>query len=208
MVCGRPIHYLTQKKSASGRDPGIARIQRQSCEFIWPNTPDDEFQLHMSTPSAVGVPRSGRLGAHLGLAPHISYLNVWSLLSSATVCLSLLVFLNAAQPFLLDLLHVPSDRSGALTGRLILFDQLCALTAALVWGALADRLGIRVVIPAGYLLVATGLGTYALASRAGQLVWFRLVFAVSGSSIPARLICGDFEPYFGVELARRVARRP
>lgn len=119
------------------------------------------------------------LATHLGLASTVSPLNVAALLSSAALAISFLVFLNAAQPFLLDLLNLPSDQSGAVTGRLILFDQLASLSLALLWGAAADRVGIRVVIPLGYGLVGLGLAAYASATSVGQLLPFRLIFAVS-----------------------------
>ena len=144
------------------------------------------FQLTMSTPHTPPPPPppppASCLPALLGLAPHTTPLNVSALLSSAALSISLLVFLNAAQPFLLALLLVPSGEAGALTGRLILADQLAALGLALVWGAAADRVGIRVVVPTGYGLLAVGLGGYGLVRGRGQLLWFRLVFAVSGGS--------------------------
>lgn len=124
-------------------------------------------------------PPSSVLSPLLGLAPHISTLNALSLVSSATISISLLVFLNAAQPFLLTILHVPSDQAGALTGRLISYDQVCALGLALVWGAVADRVGVRFVVPVGYALVGAGLGGYAGARGVGLVIAWRILFAVS-----------------------------
>lgn len=119
------------------------------------------------------------LSLALGLSPAVSTLNIVSLLTHSLLMISFLVYLNAAQPFLLDLLHLPPEESGSWTGTLILVDQLAALGCALVWGAVADRRGVRVVIPVGYVLVAAGLGAYGGAGSVRQLLPFRMLFAVS-----------------------------
>jgi MFS family permease len=63
------------------------------------------------------------------------------------------------------------SRTGISTA--MTFDFLTMGIAAFGWGALTDRFGPRPVVMAGALLVGTGL---ALASRAGSLLEFQLVY--------------------------------
>src|SRR2546430_15235820 len=65
------------------------------------------------------------------------------------------------------------SRTGISTAALLNF--LCMGVGSLVWGALSDRLGTRVVVLLGGTLI--GLGT-VMASRAATLGQFQIFFGV------------------------------
>ena len=115
----------------------------------------------------------------LGLSPRIRYLAVAALLSNALLVVCWLVLINAGSPFILSsLLQVPADRTGAITGRLLLADELTALALYLPAGALGDKVGVKWISGLGHVLVATAFVAYVRAESVGELVAARVLFAV------------------------------
>lgn len=81
-----------------------------------------------------------------GIAPNITALNAFGLSTSAFLSISFLVFLNAAQSFVLtELLGIPASMVGEKTGSLLLADELLSLFVVLLWGVLCDLHGIQYV---------------------------------------------------------------
>lgn len=84
-----------------------------------------------------------------------------------TSCLgiSLLVFLNAAQAFVLtQILGVDPSRAGKISGSLVFAEELAVLPCVLVWGRIADYRGSRFFSngPRGVVVAANLLAAVAL----------------------------------------------
>jgi MFS family permease len=130
------------------------------------------------------------------LAPHVSKLNmaVFYLLSMVTI--SLFVFVNAAQPFVLQTyLKIPNEQQGVISGNLIFCNEIVILLSAYLCGALSDLLGSRkFVYVAGFLLMSIGLGLYPFATTVLVLYIFRVIFAVgaAGTSSMLTAVLGDY----------------
>lgn len=171
-----------------------------------------ESGIHVSGPESTAQRRAHqrrrRQGTEwqcsLGLHPATTRTQVAALFLHATSSILFLVFLNAAQPFFITQLsrsqnasppnrdhggeEQPQLRLGLLTGRLAFADELSSIFLVLIWGALCDRWGLRIVTPLGYLLIALGLVAYAFASKPWpDLLWCRLTFALGASAVTAML---------------------
>lgn len=135
---------------------------------------------------------SSKFLAKLGLAPSVTLLNAFSLLSSALLSVSFLVFLNAITPFVLStLFEVKAKKIGGIIGSLILADELWSLVLVFAWGSLIDVGGVRLVNVSGHLIVAVAFVLYSNAGSPAPVLLFgvpflllfsRLVFAVSSFS--------------------------
>ncbi|SGY17755.1 BQ5605_C015g07878 [Microbotryum silenes-dioicae] len=127
---------------------------------------------------------SSRLTAYLGLDRSVRPINAVALASSTLLSITLLVFLNASQPFLLDLLDVPN--AGRMTGQLVLADELVALGCYSVWGFISDRIGVRWVAVAGHALCGVALVAYVNVPLS-VLIIARMLFAVGASALVTAL---------------------
>ena len=98
------------------------------------------------------------------LTPGVSRINAASYFSTAFLFVTLTTFLGFIQPFLLsEVLQVPADQQGAVTGRLSAFHEGIALLVMGLIGALSDRTGRRIICVVGLLIWAIGLALYPLA---------------------------------------------
>ncbi|EPQ32250.1 uncharacterized protein PFL1_00447 [Pseudozyma flocculosa PF-1] len=155
-------------------------------------------------PLDLGRPRSGRRAPastsfqdRLGLDARITKLNLAAFLAHCSSSILFLVFLNAAQPFVIQQLgqachrdDAPADsrKVGALSGTLIFSDELLSTFLAPLWGAVADLFGFHRVVPIAYVFVAIGLLVFTAPSQPWPgLLLARLVFAVGGSGVTAML---------------------
>ncbi|MCE7903454.1 MAG: MFS transporter [Gammaproteobacteria bacterium PRO9] len=118
----------------------------------------------------------------------------WSRGNAATVWLAsfftigLAAFISFLQPYLLnEVLHVPVAEQGRLTGGLGFLQEIIVIALASFVGAWSDRVGRRRVYCLGLLLTAAGLFIYPLATSTGELIAFRVVFALGIAVAPLML---------------------
>lgn len=124
-----------------------------------------------------------RLG-YIWLQPGVTRLNGWTLLYVLFVSIGLLVFLNFQQPYVLEvMLNIPADRQGRVVAQMALAHELVLIGFVGPFGALADRIGRRKVLSAGYLIMATGYMAYPFAESVTMLTAFRMIFALGAAAI-------------------------
>ncbi|GAA6050854.1 hypothetical protein JCM3770_005740 [Rhodotorula araucariae] len=124
----------------------------------------------------------------LGLSPQARLGTIAALLSNALLVVCWLVLINSASPFVLSsLIHVPADHTGAITGRLLLADELTALSLYLPAGAVGGAVGTKWVAAAGHALVAAAFVAYVSARNVGELIAARVLFAIGGGSLVTTL---------------------
>jgi MFS family permease len=81
------------------------------------------------------------------LTPGINRLNACTYFFSSFMFVTLVTFLNFVQPYLLDeILHVPAETQGSVTGTLNFVHELVALIIMGLFGSVSDRTGRRSVI--------------------------------------------------------------
>ena len=123
-----------------------------------------------------------RSGVALGpfwITPGISRVNAGVLLFSGFSLISLLTFMAFIQPYLLqEVLHVPEDQQGSLTGMLGFIQEAIVIMLASFVGASSDKFGRRIVYVIGVCLFAAAYIVYPLAETVPQLYAFRIFYAV------------------------------
>jgi MFS family permease len=105
------------------------------------------------------------------------------LLAVCLFSISFLVFLNSSVSFVITDLIGVKDRVGDLVGTLGFVDEVVALLACPFWGILSDRLGVRIVCVAGYVIVGLALCIFVQARNVyPQLLLARILFSIGGAA--------------------------
>ncbi|HHQ13460.1 MAG TPA: MFS transporter [Chromatiales bacterium] len=121
---------------------------------------------------------AARLGP-FWLSPGISRGNALTLFFSGFSLICLFTFMSFVQPYLLqEVLHIPKDQQGSLTGLLGVVHEVVVLSLVSLIGGSSDRFGRRVVYVTGVCLLAAGFALYPMAETPMQLIAFRVFYAV------------------------------
>lgn len=105
------------------------------------------------------------------------------LLGVALFSISFLVFLNSSISFVITERIGQRDRVGDAVGTLGFADELVALVACPLWGILSDRVGVRTVAVAGYVIVGISLATLVMSTNVyPELLLARMAFSVGGAA--------------------------
>ncbi|MGI9342146.1 MAG: MFS transporter [Gammaproteobacteria bacterium] len=123
-----------------------------------------------------------RSGVTLGpfwITPGVTRGNAMVLLFSGFSLISLLTFMAFVQPYLLqEVLQIPEDQQGSLTGTLAFLQEAIVILLASFIGATSDKFGRRIVYVIGVVLFAAAYVVYPLAETPAQLIGFRAFYAV------------------------------
>lgn len=134
-----------------------------------------------------------RLGPVL-LAPGITRGNALTLLATMFFLGIITPFINFAQPFILtEHLSVPKERQGAVSGDLAFWTEVVLISMAGVMGAWSDQAGRRLVFTVGLTLVALSYVLYPLAGSYGELLAYRLVYALGMAAVGAMTVAVQAE---------------
>lgn len=109
--------------------------------------------------------------------------------------ITLLVFSDASLSYVVqNQLHMvvdpkqPTDPTGSLVGRIVLYSELLICAAIWIWGMVSDRIGRRWVFALGTLFIAASFVAMPFASTYLQVVGIRLVFAPGAAAVSAMLM--------------------
>ncbi|KAH0613059.1 uncharacterized protein H6S33_009439 [Morchella sextelata] len=129
---------------------------------------------------------TGTLLSYLPFSPHIRPLHAATyLLGVSLFSISFLVFLNSSVSFVLtDLLHI-APPIGNIVGTLGFVDELVAIVAAPVWGALSDGpLGTRGVAVTGFTVIAASLVVFVNVPNVYPgLLLARMFFSIGAAAV-------------------------
>lgn len=137
-------------------------------------------------PPGLDAPEGGRFGPFV-LAEGVTGRNAATLLFASFSTISLVTFLNFANPYLFSLLQIPTDRQGALSGLLVSLQEGVQILIGSFIGAWSDRAGRRPVFVGGLLLTAGGFVAYPLATSEASLVALRALYAVGSTAATVML---------------------
>ena len=104
-------------------------------------------------------------------------------------------FVPQAQPFILtEVLKIPAEQQGSLSGTLGLAQTVIGLIMPGIWGTLSDKTGRRIVYGIGFLLAASGIILYPLAGSLVLLFIFRMIFAAgsNAANTMSNALLGDY----------------
>jgi MFS family permease len=123
------------------------------------------------------VLRDGVTGRHVGALFFVAFFSV-----------PIAGFVGVVQPFTLtEILRIPFDQQGSLTGNLLVMHELVNLSLIGLYGAASDKLGRRPLLAAAFLIVALGFCLFPLVSGQVALVMFRLIVACGVAGITSML---------------------
>lgn len=125
---------------------------------------------------------------HLRIAGGLSAGNFAALLFGSFFGIAMMGFINASQPYLFtEVLKVPAAEQGPLAGNLTFIAELVAMLAVSLVGALSDKVGRRPLWAGAFLVLALGYALYPLATTVGELMAYRVVFALGLAANTAML---------------------
>lgn len=111
--------------------------------------------------------------------PGVNGTNLATMLFAGFGTMAIISFMSFMQPYVLtELLKVPAEEQGALTGNLHAFQETIFILLAGFVGAISDRLGRPLVYGCGFAVVAAGYALYPLSDAIWQLYIIRGLFAV------------------------------
>jgi MFS family permease len=129
------------------------------------------------------------------LAPGVSRLNFWSFIYASFICMLILAGLNIMQPYLLnEILQLPRDIQGTVSGNLGVWQQVVSLVLINPFGWMADRLGRRPLMVFGIVVCGVALALHPYATNIAQLTGCRMLFAVGNARIGSliAIIANDY----------------
>ena len=108
----------------------------------------------------------------------------------------LLAFISSAyagamsmlQPGLLQLMDVPADQQGMITGNLSALQEVIFIVLLGVLGVVADRIGRKTVYVLGMLITSAGFYLYPQANSISELVVYRIIVAVGSAALVGMMV--------------------
>ncbi|MGI9295083.1 MAG: MFS transporter, partial [Pseudomonadales bacterium] len=92
------------------------------------------------------------------------------------------------EPGLLQELQIPYEDQGPITGNLRVLQEIIFIMMLGLYGALADRIGRRLIYAFGLSLTALGYILYPFAESLSQLVLFRVIIAFGGAAVIGMMV--------------------
>lgn len=124
----------------------------------------------------------------LRFTPGVTGINLTAMLFAAFGTMAMLSFMSFMQPYVLtEILGIPEQEQGSLTGNLHAFQELIFILIAGLVGAASDKLGRRIVYAAGFVVVGAGYALYPLADSVEQLYLIRAFYALGVACVAVML---------------------
>lgn len=104
--------------------------------------------------------------------------HAWGLMYASFVTIGLATGIAVLTPYVLTTnLGIPQAAQGTALGTLAIAQELALLLGFALFGALADKIGRRVVYSLGMATLAVAYGAYAYSNTMAELVLFRVLYA-------------------------------
>lgn len=122
------------------------------------------------------------------LMPGVTRGHVAAYLWAAFVSIGIFTYATALQPYLLEVnIGVPPGERGVVSGDLQFWQEIVTLMFVGLFGAWSDRVGRRVVYIIGFLITGLAYAAYPFADDVGQLLIYRLIYAVGIAALGGML---------------------
>lgn len=119
-----------------------------------------------------------------GVLPH----HVGAYLWAAFVSIGLFTYATTMQPYLFEVnIGVPVGDRGVVSGDLQFWQEIVTLLCVGLFGAWSDRVGRRAVYVVGFLVTGLAYAAYPFANDLGQLLIYRLIFAIGIAALGGML---------------------
>jgi MFS family permease len=122
------------------------------------------------------------------LMPGVTRGHVGAYLWAAFVSIGIFTYATTLQPYLLEVnIGVPIEQRGGVSGDLQFWQEIITLMCVGLFGAWSDRVGRRIVYITGFLVTALAYAAYPFANDVGQLLIYRLIYAVGIAALGGML---------------------
>jgi len=133
------------------------------------------------------APEGDKFGP-IRLMPGVTRGHVLAYLWAAFVSIGVFTYLTALQPYLLETnIGVPAEQRGVISGDLQFWQEIVTLLLVGMFGAWSDRAGRRIVYIIGFAMAALAYAAYPFADDLGQLMIYRIIFAVAVAALGGML---------------------
>lgn len=152
-------------------------------------------ESQMANPTTSPVDDAGIKWGPVRLLPGVRSRHMIVYLLGAVFTMMFSTFVPQAQPFILtEILKIPAEQQGQLSGYLGLAQTIISLIIPSIWGTLSDKTGRRVVYAIGFLLAASGIFLYPLAGTLIALFAFRMLFSAgsNAANTMSNTLLGDY----------------
>lgn len=132
--------------------------------------------------SGTDAPKQATIGP-IRLAPGIPRREVFVFLLIAGIASALTAFINLMQPYVFnEIMDIPVDKQGQLAGELMTVQQAVVLICVSFAGALADKIGRKVMLVFALVGFAISALVYPLAGTVFVLFVIRFFFGIASSA--------------------------
>ena len=122
------------------------------------------------------------------LMPGVTRSHVAAYLWAAFVSIGIFTYATTLQPYLLEVnIGVPIEQRGVVSGDLQFWQEIITLLCVGLFGAWSDRIGRRAVYITGFLITGLAYAAYPFADDIGQLLIYRLIYAVGIAALGGML---------------------
>lgn len=133
------------------------------------------------------APEGHRFGP-VRLMPGVLPRHVGAYLWAAFVSIGLFTYATTMQPYLFEVnIGVPVGDRGVVSGDLQFWQEIVTLLCVGLFGAWSDRVGRRAVYVVGFLVTGLAYAAYPFANDLGQLLIYRLIFAIGIAALGGML---------------------
>jgi MFS family permease len=120
--------------------------------------------------------------------PGVNGINLSTMLFAAFGTMMMVSFMNSMQPYVMtEILHIPQDEQGSLTGNLQTFQEIFFIALAGFAGVVSEKIGRPPVYAAGFVVAAAGYAIYPMADTVLQLYLIRGFYAVGATGVAIML---------------------
>ena len=125
----------------------------------------------------------------LSVADAVTSPNLFAYYAACLVAIMLATFLPQSQAFLLtEYLRIPESEQGVISGDLNFWGEMVIIATVSLFGALSDRIGRRLVMAAGFVVVGIAFWFYPRATTVGELLAYRLVYSAGIAAVTCMIV--------------------
>jgi len=124
----------------------------------------------------------------IALAPGVTARHTLCYLWAAFVSIGIFTYITTLQPYVLRVnLGIAQGDTGKVGGSLQFWQEILGLLVIGLIGAWSDRIGRRIVYIVGFLVAGLAYAAYPFANDYGQLLIYRLIFALGVATLGGML---------------------
>jgi MFS family permease len=124
----------------------------------------------------------------ISLSEGVTKSNMTAYLIVALVSSGYAGLLAMLEPGLLQEMNVPYEDQGLLTGNLRVLQEIVYIVMLGLYGALADRVGRRLIYVVGLTLISVGYCLYPFAESIAELAIYRVIIAFGGAAMIGMMV--------------------